>query len=781
MTTFNQNHSDKKEEENLLSILISKYYSYWPAFIVSGVCCMAIAIIYLRYATPKFEATAKIIIKDEKKGTDDSKMIESMNMISTKKIIENEIEVLQSRKIINKVVKNLKLYAPIYVAGKFKDVSAFNVCPVYVECEFPDSIIKESKKIPFQINDYDSTIVMHGRYAGKVNQWINTEYGKIKFIWTNSIIADKKNKNLFFKLYTLDDVTDNILKNLTVNATNKLSSIINLSYKDEVSLRAKNILNELIRMYESASIEDKNSIAKNALQFIEGRLNIVSKNLDSIERTVQTFKKNNGASDLSMQGQLYLQNVSSNDQELGKINMQLAILQQVNQAVNNEQLHSIPMMPSTIGIADENLSKLLTELNNKELEYEKYKKTVAEDNPLLISLKDQINRIKPGIIENLESQRKNLAVGRKNLLVTNQQYNSLLSSLPQKEKTLLEINRDQAIKSSIYSFLLQKREESELSYASTLSDNRIINDAISSKYPVSPSKLVIYLSAILISAAICMLYIYSKENFSRKILFRNELSSIISMPVIGEISYKYEKDHKIIRHDIRSLIAEEFRKIRVSLHFLGIDDKHKKILVTSSIPGEGKSFVAANLAISNACAGKKVILIDVDLHQSGLHKIFEYQQNKLGLTDFLNHNANADDIISKISWQENLFYIHAGSILHNPSEILLNKRISQLLETLEQQFDLIILDSAPAELITDAFVLSKLCSATIYVVRHHFTPKIILKTINERLKINTLKNPGIVFNAVKKRGVYPTAYGYGYHNNKIVSDKDAKKLIPVKI
>ena len=764
-----ENKIEQPIQENVVTTFISKYVPYWPLFLITTIILITTAFLFIRYTTPKYEASAKIIIKDEKKGSDDSKMMESFNMISTKKIIENEIEVLQSRKIINNVVKELNLYAPIFQRGKIKDVNAYSFSPVIVEIKNPDSI-KVSKYIDFKFNKADRSIIIENKYTTHLNQWINTKYGMLRFIKNKNKIYPNENEQLYFSLYPTKEITTDILKNLSVLTSNKLSSIINLTYKDEVSKRSEDVLNTLIYMYDKAGLEDKNSLAKNTLNFIEERLNIVSKNLDSIEKNVEVFKVNSGSSDLSTQGQLYLQNVSSNDQEIGKINMQLAILEQVNNIVKDEKISSKPMMPSTFGVSDANLLKMMTDLNNKELEYEKLKKTVAEDNPIIISIKDQIESIKPSIVENLNSQKNNLEAGKYNLINTNMKYNSMLTSLPQKEKTLIEMNRDQIIKKDIYSFLLQKREESELSYASTLSDNRIINDALSSKYPVTPNKILIYSSALLASFLICIIIIYLKNNLNNKIVYKNEVTSLTTIPIIGEILYKTTKEELLIQYNKRSTIAEEFRKIRISLHFLGIDNLHKKILITSSIPGEGKSFVAANLAISNAASGKKVILIDVDLHKSGLNELFNKNKKTIGISDYLSKNISEEMIIQQVDKYNNLAFISAGTNYDNASELLLNGKIETLIEYLSKYYDLIIIDTAPTVLITDAFILSKLCDATIYIVRYDFTPKNILKTINENLHINPLKNVGIIFNGIKNNKLSEKYYKYGYtYKNEVLN------------
>ena len=435
-------------------------------------------------------------------------------------------------------------------------------------------------------------------------------------------------------------------------------------------------------------------------------------------------------------------------------------------------------MPSTLGVSDPNLSQMMTDLNNKELEYERLRKTVAENNPMLVSLRDQINRIRPTIADNLQSQRKNLEASRSNISVTNSKYNSMLSTIPQKERQLVEMSRDQNIKNSIYSFLLQKREEGELSYASTLSDSRVVNKAQSTKLPVSPNKMMIYIAALAVAFGICVLFISAREAFSRKVLYRSELESMTNVPIIGEVAFNKSNESVVIQAGKRSFIAEEFRKIRVSLHFLGIDKDHKKILVTSSIPGEGKSFIAANLGISNALTGKKVVLVDLDLHNPGLGRIFDKTTEEAGVSDFLMGKKDMEQIIKKVPGHENLFFVASGPLQESPSELLLNGKINELVDYLEGAFDLVVMDTAPVVLVTDAFILSKLSNATMYVVRHKYTPKMLIKRIDENLRINPLTNPAIIFNGVKMRGFFKNNYGYGYdyvYGKKYGNDGDKKK------
>jgi capsular exopolysaccharide synthesis family protein len=381
---------------------------------------------------------------------------------------------------------------------------------------------------------------------------------------------------------------------------------------------------------------------------------------------------------------------------------------------------------------------------------------------MLVSLREQINKLRPTIIENIQNQKQGLEASKSTLATTNNRYSGILSSIPQKERELIDMSRDLNTKNGIYQFLLQKREESELSYASTLSDSRVVNKAQSTRLPVSPNKMMIYLMALAASVGLCILFISAREAFSRKVLYRHELEGLTSIPIIGEVAFNKTNESLVIEAGKRSFIAEEFRKIRVALHFLGINNEQKRILVTSSIPGEGKSFVAANLAISHSLTGKKVVLVDVDLHNPGLGKTFGKSTDDPGVSDFLAGKKTPEQIIKRVPEHENLFFISSGFLHESPSELLLNGKIQELLTYLDGMFDLVILDTAPVVLVTDAYILSDLCNVTLYVARHKYTPKMLIKRLDENNKINPLINPAIIFNGVKIRGFFKNNYGYGY-------------------
>ena len=772
-TTRNRNLDDK--EDNFMQQFVSKYVPYWPLFLLSTIIAAVVAYTYLRYATPIYQATATVIIKDEKKGNEESKLVESLDQISSKKIVENEIEVIQSRKLMENVISTLGLYAPIYEKGDVHDILAYTTSPVSIVALFPDSL-QYFKRIDLNYNKNSQQVILDHKYNFPLDSFVSTPFGRFKFIRNKyySSNPNNKNKQLYFSLNQPKDLVPVFLSGLKVEAASKLSSIVDLSYSDPNPVRAENILNQLIESYQESANEEKNALAKNTLAFVNNRLELVSHDLDSIEKKVQQFKSGNQAVDISSQGQLFLQNVSANDQKLGDVNTQLAVLDKVQQFVNSNNDSKAGIVPSTLGISDPQLNQLIEKLYNSELEYDNLKKTVGENNPSLVSIKDRIDKIKPSISSNIKSMKQSLIATRDNIAATNNSYNSVLQSVPQKERELLDISREEQIKSNLYSFLLQKKEESEIAAASSTSNSRVVDYAQASPDPVSPKKLLIYLVSITLFTGICGAFIFIKEFLTGKVLYRSEIESLTSIPVIGEIAFDKSKDRIVIEKGTRSFVAEEFRKLRISLSFLGVDSYHKKILITSSISGEGKSFISANLAVSLSLTGKKVVLVDMDLNSPTLNKILNVNREE-GVTEFLEGHKDPEEIIKHVEEHANLFFVSAGADLpDNPSELLANGKVAELLNYLENIFDYVLIDTSPMVLVTDGYLLTGMCDATLYVIRHHYTPKILIKRIDENIDINPINNPAIIFNGVKMRGFFKNNYGYGY--DYVYGNKDRKRL-----
>jgi len=636
----------------------------------------------------------------------------------------------------------------------------------------------EQKKIYFTYDAATKEVsIPGGKYP--LGQWIKNYYGEIRFIANPNYVVPDRPRPLFFSLRSVRAVTDELLNNMKVTQATKLSSVIDLKIWDAVPKRGEDILNGLIREYNKAGINDKNALAANTLRFINERLGIVASELDSVEHGIQKYKTQEGIVDISAQGQLYLNNVGANDQKLSELNVQLAVLDQVEKYVQS-RANDASIVPSTFGVDDPVLEDLLQKLYDLEVKYEGLSKTTAENNPLLVSLRHEIDKIKPNILENVQNLRKNLVAGRGDLLNTSNSYAGILRTLPAKERKLVEISRQQGIKNSIYSFLLQKREETALTFNSTIADTRIIDSAATTVKPVSPKPMLIWALAIVAALGLGAGLIAIREGLNQRIVFRNEIEKYTSVPVVGEIMYHQAEDHHlVVAPGQRTVIAEQFRQLRTSMAYIGINSRKKKILITSTISGEGKSFIASNLAVSLALTDKKVVLLELDLRKPRISQLFDVSR-EVGITNYFIGNKDADHIIKRTEVSNNLFIIPSGAIPPNPSELILNGKLDELLQYLDTIFDYILIDTAPVGPVTDAYILSPLCDATLYVVRHKVTPKGYIKMLDENIKIRGLKNLAIVFNGVKTRGMGGINYGYGYGYGKDYSygygeEKKSKK------
>ncbi|HTI09317.1 MAG TPA: polysaccharide biosynthesis tyrosine autokinase [Puia sp.] len=744
---------------NMFSELLYRYLPYWPLFLVLFIVFGFGAWFYLRYASPVYETSATILVKDEKKGVDDSNLMEQLDLFGSKKLVENEIEIIKSRMLMHEVVENLSLYAPITYKGRIKSKSAYVFSPVTIQVRNPDKLIPE-KKVFFTYDSLKKEVTVNGQQH-PLNQWFSDSVNDIRFIPNPNYEAPKEDKPLFYSMVFVKKVTDELLDALKVSQATKLSAVIDLKLRDPVPQRSEDILNNLINVYNKAAVNDKNALASNTLKFINERLGLVVSELDSVELGIQKYKTRQGIVDISAQGQLYLDNVGANDQKLSEINVQLAVMDQVENYVSS-QSDKPGIVPSTFGVADPQLTQSLGKLYDLEVQYEGLRKTTAENNPIAISLRNEIDKMKPSILENIRSLRRNLEAGKGNLSGTSNRYASILQRLPQKERGLVEISRQQSIKNGIYSFLLQKREETALSYNSAVADTRIVDHAESGVNPVSPKHTLIYLVAIIAALGAGAGLVAIREVFNQNIVFRSEIEQYTAVPVIGEIMQEASKESPfVIEEGRRTFIAEQFRQLRTSLAYIGINNRKKKILVTSTISAEGKSFISANLAISLALTNKKVVLLELDLRKPRLSNLFNVSR-EVGLTNYFIGNKEADHIIKSTEVNNNLFIIPSGAIPPNPSELILNGRLEELLKYLDTIFDYIIMDTAPVSPVTDAYLISPMSDATLYVVRHGVTPKMFIKKMDENTRMTALKNMAIVFNGVKSRGMGANTYGYGY-------------------
>jgi capsular exopolysaccharide synthesis family protein len=580
---------------------------------------------------------------------------------------------------------------------------------------------------------------------------------------------------LFFTVQNSTVVADQLLKDLKVNSVSKLSTTINLTYQVDVAEKGEAILNELLRQYLRSSVENENVLATNTLIFVEDRLRDVERELDSIERRTQQFRVAENVIDLSEQGHIFLESVAETDRRIVEINAQLAALEQVARYVNGEG-SGISIVPTTLGIEDPVLAELLQRLNTLELERANLGTTTGENNPLIRSVDNEIQKIRPNIRSIVNNQRARLRASRNNLAGTSGQLNSTLRAIPQKERELLEISRQQAVKRDLYAFLLQRREEAALSSASAIAENRVV-DWADANIATRGSKTVFLLVGSLVAAfALGIAYILVREDVNGKILFRTQVEELTSLAVIGEVAYRSQRRIPFPQSSTDAVLAKAFSQMQAALGLYNDENRNRRFLVTSSLLMEGSSFVANHFAIYLARTGKKVLLADLNLYSPDTSRLHQLQQRK-GFADFVQQPGGPEPFIHASGFP-NLDVLPAGSQTANPVPLLLHPKTGGLFTFLASHYDYVVVDAPPVELTTDAFTLSKFCDCSLLVVRHNTTPKNLVKKLDANPGLQTLPRLHIVLNGIKARGFPGRFYGYGYgYGYESIPKKQLAKLV----
>jgi len=749
-----------------------RYSPYWPLFLTLIAFGLFDAWIFLKIKNPQYEASTSLLIKDQKKGIDESKIVESLNNLSSKTISENEVEILKSKSLINEVVDSLHLYAPVAYETTFRDVPLYKESPVFIEVRQKEKI-QAVDKIYFSFNSLDKSVIINNKKY-PTDEWVGTPYGMLNFHLNNSQ-ANAIPGQLFFSLINPQRVADRLVKDIAVSTSGKLSSVITLTIRDASGKRAEDILNSLTHFYIENSLMQKRALAKDALSFIEERLRSVSGDLDSIDFNLESYKTSKEASDIGSQNKVYLETMSQTNEKLSDINIQLEIADQIEKYVKRKE-GGAGIVPSAYAVKDQILISLLDKLYALELEYESKKKTTGANSQILLAIADQINKIKPSILENIQNLKASLTASKRNLEENSRNYQSSLKSLPKKERDILQIGRNRNIKSDIHDFLLQKREETALSSISVEADSQIIDFAKAGGEPVSPNAKIVFGIAILTSILAGMGLVAGSSIFRNKVMFRSEIESRTKVPVISEINAGKKGVDIVMEFGKRTVISEQFRRLRASV-FSKMDNTDKVLLMTSSISGEGKSFVAANLGFAAAISGKKTVLVELDLINPTLSKKINFTETATGVTEVLKGTEILSNVIFPSGLDNNLFIIPSGSLPYNPSELIAGGALGSVIEELKRKFDLVIIDSAPVRLLSDAAMISQYCDGILFIVRHNYTPKNALKRLDEELKELGMSNVRIVFNGIKPRGfgVNRYGYGYGYGYGYVEEDNSMKK------
>lgn len=780
MTKIEESQSEIRisdlEKPSTFRDALSGYTYHWPVYIVSSVLLVSIAFLYLRYAPKSFVVSSTLLIKDEKKGSLPSggDLLNELDLFGSSKVVENEIEILKSKALMRKVVDRLSLAVSLNIEGRLKNsdlysskmlsVSALNMNKDFFGKRLQLRILNKSS---YEILDNESGFKFQGTFD-------KLERNKLGVFQINKGVKFQEAIGYPLSLIISDPIalTDQILNELNVELASKQSTVLNLSILSSNPEKGQSILNTLVQVYNEEALFDKNRTTQSTMLFIDERLKLITGELTGVEKDVQSFKSTRGITNISTDANIFLENVKVNDAKLNEVNLQISVINDINNYLNSTS--SNEKLPSTLGINDAVLLGQITQLSELQLQRDQLLATTTVNNPLVAPLQNQIVTTRAGIKATINNIRQSLQVSKENLQNNNSEFQSSIKKIPEQERQLVSIERQKTIKESLYLYLLQKKEEAALSYAASVADSRTVDEAFFSQVPMKPNDRLVYIAAILFSLILPTGYIYGKTILNNKVEGVGDLTKLTSAPLLGEIMFSEEFERIVVQANSRKGIAEQFRAIRTNLQFLHGSKRNTSkgnvTLFTSGMSGEGKSFVAINLGAALAIAGKRTVLLELDLRKPKVSKYLG-MNNQIGLSNYLIGSATRVDIIKETNVHSNFFVIGSGPIPPNPSELLIESEIEDLLEYLKDNFDEILIDTPPIGLVTDAQILGRLADATIYIVRQNVTFKRQVDNLDYLYRLKKLPKINVILNGIKA-GSANYGYGYGYYSDDALNDKN---------
>ncbi|SOD91810.1 GumC family protein [Spirosoma fluviale] len=742
-------------EQPTIRVILFRYLKHWKWFALSLVLAGAAAYVFLIYQTPIYKIQASLLIKDEKKGLDGENILKEMDILMPKKTVENEIEIIRSYTLMDKVVKHLGLDVQYFRATPTIDEEIYNESPVRLVVERPTSALYEGK---LTISFVDKNHVKINDQTYLVNQSVATPYGRLR-IFARRPLNDTL-ESISVLVTPQSQIVNDYLKRLTVEPTSKASTVLEMALEEAVPAKGEAMLSQLIDEYNRAAVVDKNLVAASTLDFIEERLRLISGELTSVEKDVEQFKTSQGITDLGLQAQTFLQTVQDNDAKLNQVTIQLSSLNDIENYINSKS-GSRGVTPATLSLSDPILLGLVTKVSELELQRDVLARTTSDRNPLLQSLDSQIKATKESITENVQTIKAQLTGTRAQLAITNQRLEGMVRTVPHKERALLNITRQQAIKNNLYTYLLQKREETALSYASTLPDSRVVDMPRHEMDPIKPVRKVIFGLFGFLGLLVPVGLIAARDALNNRVRRRSDVEEASQVPILGEVVESDSSKALVVVSRSRSVIAEQIRALRTNLQFLRSNPSGSQvILFTSSISGEGKSFMSLNLGASLALVDRPTVILEMDLRKPKLH-VSLGMRNPVGISNYLIGEATLDDVLQPIEGFPNYFLISSGPLPPNPSELLNGPNLSRLFDELRQRFEYVIVDSPPIGLVTDAQVIAPFADATLYMVRHDITPKTYLKMVDTLYREHRFQNLNVILNAVDDGESYYYSYSYG--------------------
>lgn len=789
-TNFEKGQEQETQERQSafdFAVLYRTIILNWYWFILSLVICGGLGAIYLRYATPKYQSTAKLLIKDDDSNSKRGQSLQNMTnlgIISNSAGIDNEMEILTSHSIAEDAIRDLKLYVDYSTKGRIKDIILYRDQPLNVDIDRAH-LEKLNQPVDLTITRNGTTYIVSGTYSVPTDE--NESEGPFslnrKFTSLPATIATRAGiitissnnghslhdgQTLKVEVLSPKMASNKYVGELQVAQTSKTTSIAQLQLTDEVPQRSLDYLKQLAIVYNRQANEDKNIVALRTEKFINSRLQKINAELGKTEGQLQNYKQQNGMVELKLNAGNAVTNQNESELKLADMQTQIELFSTIAQEVESSSRNLSQVIPSNVGLDDQSSTSLINKYNELVLERNRLLRSASENSPVVEPLTAQIRELNGNIRRAISTARQNLQIQRDALAAQVSKFNEQVAETPQQERMLTQIGRQQEVKSGLYLMLLQKREENSISLAATADKGKLIDDPqLVGK--ISPKSAIIMLIALLIGLAIPALVIFLLQLFRYKIEGHEDVARLTKLPIIADVAIASNtakgKADIVVHENQNNQMEEIFRSLRTNLQFM-LHEGQKVVLFTSSTSGEGKTFTAANLSVSFGLLGKKVILVGLDIRRPRLAELFGINDHRHGITNLLVKDApTAADVQEQIlpsGVNKNLDLLMAGPIPPNPAELIARSSLEAIIKALKDKYDYIMIDTAPVGLVTDTLQIARVADASIYMCRADYTPKSNFELINALANEKKLPNMAMVLNGIdmskKKYGYY---YGYG--------------------
>ena len=780
--------------QNIYAMLVLN----WQWFLLSLFICLCGAMLYLRYKTPTYQVTARMLIKDEQKNRPSSNMSQMManmqdfGIMTNSTGIDNEVEILESHLLAREAVKKLKIYADYKIGGRIKADLVYRDQPLNADLDI-ETLNRMDADLLYFVHSMELKIMKKGtsyEVEGKILQsskktdsfyhtakslpvTLKTSLGRLT-LSLNSQVSDssickrfESGSPLYVKLLSPMAVARRYVKSMTVAPTSKLTSIAEITVKNSSQRRAIDFVNALIEAYNEQANADKNEIALKTEEFINGRLEKIDAELGTTEGALESYKKRNRVTQLNLDASQTLSQASQYSAKLTEANSQLQLINYLREFVDNPA-NRYEIIPSNVGLTDAASTSLIAKFNHVVLDRNRLLKSASEQAPQVLTLTQTLDEMRPPIRTALLQARRSAEILRQGIQNQYTMYQSRVTSSPEQERVLTQIGRQQEVKSGLYLMLLQKREENSISLAATADKGKLIDEP-QSEGRVSPKKAIILGLAVILGFGFPFLVLYLIQLMSFRIEGHDDVARLTRLPIVADVPVASDSVKTtagiVVQANKNNQIDEIFRSMRTNIQFM-MQEHDQVILFTSSTSGEGKTFLAANLAVSFALLGKKVVLCGLDIRKPALGRLFGLKDRTAGVSQLLVKDTVTDtDLRTALcpsGVNENLDLLLAGPTPPNPTELLARENLYEIIEMLKRQYDYVILDTAPVGLVTDTLQIARYANVNCYVCRADYTPKTNIGLLNTLATEEKLKNVCVILNGVdmskKKYGYY---YGYG--------------------